>query len=128
MRSNLILANKKLSSNQVKPSFTKEPQDVTGRLLEEVTLECDGKGYPKPTIQWLKLSDDSESDSFRCLLDLSITPHFLLGKTIVKEHKTNRISFGLGKESAGVYRCKIWNSIGSVEKTINVGYLGKLSR
>ena len=44
----------------------------------------------------------------------------------VKEFKSNRIDFVLTKENAGFYQCKIENSIGSIEKTIRVGYLGKL--
>lgn len=44
---------------------------------------------------------------------------------VLKEFKSNRISFELTKESAGVYRCRSHNAVGSIEKTVTIGFYGK---
>ena len=109
----------------MKPQWTIEPEDVTSSLSKEINLECDAKAYPTATIQWTKLDENSKL-MIRMQSKINTKSYFhFIGQTVVKEFRSNRINFELTKESSGSYKCKATNSIGSIEKIINVGYFGK---
>ena len=49
----------------------------------------------------------------------------LLEQDIIKEFISNAISFQLTKETAGFYKCNARNSIGSIEKIVQVKFFSK---
>ena len=55
----LILFNF-LFKKKVKPKWSKEPQDITSPLFEEINLECNAKSYPSASIKWTKLTENSK--------------------------------------------------------------------
>ena len=53
-------------------------------------------------------------------------PFLSLELNVINEFKpSNAIRFDLTKETAGLYKCRSHNSIGSIEKIIKVTYFGK---
>ncbi|OQV24966.1 Neogenin [Hypsibius exemplaris] len=82
------------------PVLVKKPVDTYGRKDSDVLLECEIRGTPEPTIQWMKNGDVViPSDYFQ-----------------IDNGKNLRI-LGLVQSDAGVYQCFGTNAAGSVQGT-----------
>ncbi|GAU92905.1 hypothetical protein RvY_04923-2 [Ramazzottius varieornatus] len=83
---------------QEPPSVVKKPADIYGHKDSDVMLECEIRGAPEPTIQWLKNGEIViPSDYFQ-----------------VDSGRNLRI-LGLVKSDAGVYQCFGSNPAGTVQ-------------
>ena len=76
------------------PEITSISDNQTLNKRDSVSLNCTADGYPKPSVTWTKVSDNSPVS-----FPLTIT----------------------GKENEGLYRCTVNNGIGSpVTKEVNI--------
>ena len=87
----------------VKPYFLQEPDDVTAMDSDDVTMECEVGGDPRPTVLWHR--------------EDGTLPH---GKTSIQDGKLS-ISHVTPKDE-GVYVCEAQNTVGtiSVSATLSV--------
>ena len=81
-----------------------EPHDVKVRLGEEVTIPCEARGYPEPSISWSKVKSTEDYSN----------------------HGSSLRIFRATVRNAGQYECVAKNSVGEkLSKTISVTVFGE---
>ena len=90
-------------SVHIKPAFISDPDDVTAREGDDVTLSCDVRGEPKPRVTWTK--EDGK-------LLTRTTSGGEKGEELHIQHVQSR--------DEGVYFCKADNPVGSVTGSVSL--------
>ena len=91
-------------SISVKPHFLSDPIDVTAREGDDISLECDVGGEPRPKITWT--SEDGK----------------VIGSA---KNQTLKIKRVLSSDE-GVYYCRANNPVGSVSGSVSLIVHGEL--
>ena len=97
-----------LPVNETSPSFTIRPVDtVTVVEAKEVVLECAGHAYPQANLEWIIIHG----------------VHFPVEGSVLP---TGALQFkDVTAADAGVYRCRISNSVGAVFVDVTMEVQGK---
>lgn len=83
------------------PEFVAVPENITDIVMETVHLTCSSRGFPPPTISWLK--DNSRLNSTNLL-----TISTLMGDTVTT---STLIIEELNLLTAGSYKCMATNML-----------------
>lgn len=89
----------------MKPKFTTEPTNISTKLNSILQTKCAVSAIPEANVRWEKLSSKGEVE-----------------KTV----DGDELKFNFTKKDASLYRCRASNSLGSIEKTIRIGFYGKV--
>ncbi|XP_074661525.1 neogenin-like [Tubulanus polymorphus] len=85
-------------SVHMKPVFSKKPKSRTARINEDILFECEVKGFPTPTVIWMKNGDQIIPNDYFQIVD---------GKHL-------RI-LGLVRSDDGIYQCMASNEVGNIQ-------------
>ena len=88
----------------VKPFFLADPDDVTSREGDEVSLECEVGGDPAPVFTWRR--EDGE-----------VIPGAKQSRLVLRRVRS---------EDEGVYECEAENAVGSVQGSVSLIVHGKI--
>ena len=96
-------------SVHIKPSFLADPEDVTAREGDDVSLHCEVGGEPKPRITWTKE-------------DGKLLTRATSGGEKGEELRIKRVEPG----DEGVYYCRADNPVGTVSGSVSLIVHGEL--
>ncbi|XP_065288344.1 cell adhesion molecule Dscam1-like isoform X2 [Dermacentor albipictus] len=93
----------------VKPIWTKEPEDASASTGSNIVIHCNAFGYPVPRIEWSKEREDRDFELVRMGDRFNMAPNGSLQIRSVKA------------EDGGHYRCDVSNGLGNgISKIISV--------
>lgn len=96
-----------LPVNATLPSFSVEPVNTVAVVGGEALLECSGHAHPEPVLEWIII-------------------HRVQFPREAQVLPTGALRFvGVTREDAGVYRCLLRNSLGSVHVDVTLEVRGK---